>query len=132
VQLVDTNIIAYLLIEGDRTEAAQALYSRDADWSSEAFVLVEFSNILCTYTRSRGLSAVQSKELLARATTLMPMLSTVEHGEAIEVAVQFGLSAYDARFIALAKQTKCRLVTEDKKLQAAVPAWTLSLERAIG
>ena len=27
--LVDTNVLAYLLIEGDRTPAAQALYARD-------------------------------------------------------------------------------------------------------
>lgn len=131
MQLVDTNILAYLLIEGDRTAAAQALFARDADWSSEAFVLVEFSNILCTYTRSRALSVAQGIELLARASTLMPILPTVEHAEAFDMAMQFGLSAYDGRFIALAKQMKSRLVTADKKLQAAVPAWTVSLERAI-
>ncbi len=44
--VVDTNILAYLLIVGDRTGDAQALYRRDSDWKSEAFVLVEFSNIL--------------------------------------------------------------------------------------
>ena len=29
--VVDTHIIAYLLIAGDRTREAQALYGRDAD-----------------------------------------------------------------------------------------------------
>ena len=54
--VVDTNILAYLLIEGDRTRDAHALYSKDADWKSEAFVLIEFSNILATYLRSGALS----------------------------------------------------------------------------
>ena len=41
--LVDTNIVAYLLIDGDYTEAAQELRTRDPDWRSEAFLLVEFT-----------------------------------------------------------------------------------------
>ena len=44
--LVDTNVVAYLLIKGDHTEAAQELCARDSDWRSEAFLLVEFTNVL--------------------------------------------------------------------------------------
>ena len=131
VQLVDTNILAYLLIAGDRTSAAQELYARDADWRSEAFIMVEFSNILCRYVRSRALTIEQGVELLTEAETLMPALPNVEHAHAMRIAMQFGLSAYDARFVALAQNMKTRLVTEDKKLQAAVPAWTISLASAI-
>ncbi len=54
--LVDTNVLAYLLIEGDHTRAAQALYERDPEWRSEAFILVEFSNVLATYVRTRALA----------------------------------------------------------------------------
>jgi predicted nucleic acid-binding protein len=42
VVLVDTNILAYLMIQGERTAAAQQLFERDSDWCSEAFVMVEF------------------------------------------------------------------------------------------
>ena len=44
--VVDTNILAYLLISGDRTDLARALAKRDPDWKSDAFALIEFSNIL--------------------------------------------------------------------------------------
>jgi predicted nucleic acid-binding protein len=131
VQLVDTNILAYLLIAGDRTSAAQELFARDADWRSESFIMVEFSNILCTYLRARALTREQGIGLLTEAETLMPSLPNVAHVHALEIGAQFGLSAYDARFIALAKQMKTRLVTEDTKLRAAVPAWTVSLADAI-
>ena len=131
VVLVDTNILAYLMIEGDRTSAAQELYARDADWRSETVVMVEFSNLLATYVRTQALTHEQGIGLLAEAEALMPALNSVMHAHALETATQFGISAYDARFIALAKQMRVKLVTEDTKLQAAAPSWTASLAGAL-
>ena len=125
--LVDTNILAYLLIEGDCTSASQALYARDPDWRSEDFILVEFSNVLTTYVRTKALTHHQGSQLLAKALAILPSLASVEHAQAFDAATEFGISAYDGRFIAIAKQMKSRLVTEDVKLRAAVPAWTVSL-----
>jgi predicted nucleic acid-binding protein len=129
--LVDTNILAYLMIEGDRTAAAQQLFARDADWCSEAFVMVEFSNVIATYVRSRALSQAQGAQLLAEAHALVPNMHNVDHGQALETAMQYGISVYDARLISLGRQLKLKLVTEDTKLQAAVPSWTLSLATAL-
>jgi predicted nucleic acid-binding protein len=131
VVLVDTNILAYLMIEGDRTPAAQELYARDADWRSEAFVMVEFSNVLATYVRTKALAYGQGLKLLEKAQALIPVLTSVMHAQALQSATEFGISAYDARFIALAKQMRVKLVTEDTKLQAAVPSWTVSLAGAV-
>jgi predicted nucleic acid-binding protein len=130
VVLVDTNVLAYLMLEGDRTSAAQELFERDADWRSEAFIMVEFSNVLTTYVRTKVLSRDQGLKLLAGAEKLVPVLTSVQNARALEVATQFGISAYDARFVALAIQMKVKLVTEDAKLRAAVPSWTVSLADA--
>jgi predicted nucleic acid-binding protein len=130
VVLVDTNVLAYLMLEGDRTSAAQELFERDADWRSEAFIMVEFSNVLTTYVRTKVLSRDQGSKLLAGAEKLVPVLTSVRNARALEVATQFGISAYDARFVALAIQMKVKLVTEDPKLRAAVPSWTVSLAGA--
>jgi predicted nucleic acid-binding protein len=130
VVLVDTNVLAYLMLEGDRTSAAQELFKRDADWRSEAFIMVEFSNVLTTYVRTKVLSRDQGLKLLAGAEKLVPVLTSVQNARALEVATQFGISAYDARFVALAIQMKVKLVTEDAKLRAAVPSWTVSLASA--
>jgi predicted nucleic acid-binding protein len=132
VVLVDTNVLAYLMLEGDRTSAARALYERDADWRSEAFIMVEFSNVLSTYVRTKALTRDQGLKLLAGAEQLVPVLTTVPHVRGLEAAMQFGISAYDARFIALAMQMRVKLVTEDAKLRAAVPSWTASLADAPG
>jgi predicted nucleic acid-binding protein len=130
VVLVDTNVLAYLMLEGDRTSAAQELFERDADWRSEAFIMVEFSNVLTTYVRTKVLSRDQGLKLLAGAEKLVPVLTSVQNARALEVATQFGISAYDARFVALAIRMKVKLVTEDAKLRAAVPSWTVSLAGA--
>lgn len=129
--LVDTNVLAYLLIEGDRTPAAQALYERDPDWRSEAFILVEFSNVLATYVRTRALTAEESLELLARAQAMMPSLASCSHAHALETAAQLRISAYDGRFISVAKDLGLKLITEDAKLRTAAPRWTLSIDEAL-
>jgi predicted nucleic acid-binding protein len=131
VVLVDTNILAYLMIQGDRTAAAQKLFERDSDWCSEAFVMVEFSNVIATYVRTGALTQTQATKMLAEAQAQIPTLNSVVNAQALETAMQFGISAYDARFISLAKQLKQKLVTEDAKLRVAVPAWTISLAEAL-
>ena len=129
--VVDTNILAYLLIEGDHTKEAQALFARDADWRSDAFLMIEFSNVLATYQRGGGLSRSQAESLLAEAERRIRGLVNVPHARALRVAEQFAVSAYDARFLASAQSLGGRLVTEDAKLRAAAPTLTLSLAAAL-
>jgi predicted nucleic acid-binding protein len=131
VVLVDTNILAYLIIEGDRTAAAQKLFERDSDWCSEAFVMVEFSNLLATYVRTKTLTQAQGTRLLTEAQALVSTLHSMTNTQALETAMQYEISAYDARFISLAKHLKLKLVTEDAKLRTAVPSWTVSLADAL-
>ena len=66
MQVVDTNIIAYLLLQGDRTAAARALLAKDPDWRSDSFVLVEFSNVLATMVRNRSLAPGRAHDALGR------------------------------------------------------------------
>ena len=129
--VVDTNVLVYLLIEGDCTKRAQALYARDADWQSDAFLLIEFSNVLATYVRSGGLTRAQAESLLAEAGGRVRTTVNVAHPEALRVAGRFTVSAYDARFLAAARSLGGKLVTEDAKLRAAAPALTRSLEEAL-
>ena len=129
--VVDTNILAYLLIEGDRTRDVQALFARDADWKSEAFVLIEFSNILATYLRADSLTRNQAHALLVEAEKRLTGLVNLPHARALRVAEQFGVSAYDARFLGAAQSFKTRLVTEDARLRKAAPALTISLSDAL-
>lgn len=129
--VVDTNVLAYLLIEGDRTSEAQALFAQDSDWRSEAFLLVEFSNVLASYRRIGALSGKQTEALLAEAATRVRELLSVPNLQALRCADLFAVSAYDARFLAVAEALGVKLVTEDARLRAAAPALTRSIARAL-
>jgi predicted nucleic acid-binding protein len=131
VVAVDTNVLAYLLLEGDRTADAQALYARDPDWRSEGFLLVEFCNVLATYARRGALGADAAAQLLAGAEQLLGGLVSLPHARALALAAQFGVSAYDARFLGAAQALGTRLVTEDAKLRAAAPQLTCSIAQAL-
>lgn len=131
VLVVDTNIVAYLLIEGDRTRDAQALYALDPEWRSEAFLLIEFSNILATCERSKDLARSQAEALLATAESRLRGLIALPHRVALEHARRFGVSACDARFLAVAEKLRSPLVTEDARLRAAAPSLTRSLDEAL-
>ncbi len=130
--LVDTNVIAYLLIEGDHTDAAQQLRRRDPDWQSEAFLLVEFTNVLASSIATKRMTQTLAEQFLAKAIALLDgKLSRISHASVLAAAVRHRVSAYDARFLALAETLGHRLVTDDKKLRAAAPNLTQSLAEAL-
>ncbi len=129
--VVDTNVLAYLLIDGDRTANAQALYARDPDWRSEGFLLVEFSNILATYLRAGSLERGAAEGLLASAEQILSGSLNLPHARALGIAAEFGVSAYDARFLGAARGLGTKLVTEDAKLRRAAPGLTQSLSQAL-
>lgn len=105
--------------------------ARDPDWRSEAFLLVEFTNILASSIATKRMTLSLAGDLLAKAAALFDgKLGRVPHASVLAIAVRHRVSAYDARFLALADQLRSRLVTEDGRLRAAAPALTRSLAEA--
>lgn len=130
--LVDTNVVAYLLIEGNHTEAAQQLRRRDPDWRSEAFLLVEFTNVLASSIANKRMTFRLAQDFLGKAVALFDgKLRTMSPASVLAAAVRHGVSAYDARFLALAETIGLPIVSEDKKLRTAAPELTQSLADAL-
>src|SRR5712675_3753375 len=130
--LVDTNIIAPLYVRSARSDAVTELFTRDAVWRTEPLALIELSNVLITYERARYITAATARDCLSRAAAfLQPHFFRVSHQAAWEAALDYRVTAYDARFLALADQLGSRLVTEDARLRAAAPALTQSLAEAL-
>ncbi|MEO8619636.1 MAG: type II toxin-antitoxin system VapC family toxin [bacterium] len=126
--VVDTNVIAYLLIPGQYTNAARASLTRDPEWAAPMSWRSEFRNVLALYMRRGELS-------LRRATALQEaaeeLLAGREHlvasSDVLALAIASGRSAYDCEFIAVARQLSRKLVTSDRPLLASFPDDTVAL-----
>lgn len=121
--VVDTNVIAYFLMRGEGSEAADRLLQADPDWVAPRLWLDEFLNILCTYERKGTLGAAEGSGLLADALELMDGKSyDVPPARILAAARRTGCSGYDSQFIALAEELGVPLYTNDQKILLACPA----------
>ena len=108
---VDTNIVVALFIRGRLSDDALKLRSKDSLWRTKPFTVVEFSNVLATYQRGRYPSKAAALERLRLAEEFLnPNYVGVSNQSALEVALQYRVSAYDARLLAVADQLRLRLI----------------------
>ena len=129
---VDTNVIIPLFLRSAKTDAALALRAKDDVWRTEPFALVEISNVLATYRRAKFMSDAEAQRHLQNAERFLgPHLHPVSNPEALAQALLHEVSAYDARFLAMADALGLKLITEDARLRAAAPGLTQSLADAL-
>ena len=127
--VVDTNVIAYLLIPGDRTEIAELLLAKDKEWVAPFLWRSEFRNILALYIRQNIITLDQAKPVMTEAENLMLNHEfAVNSLDVLDLAKTSACSAYDCEFVALAKQLRVKLVTSDKRLIAAFPTVAMSMD----
>jgi predicted nucleic acid-binding protein len=130
--VVDSNIIAYCWIRGERTALAHQLRRLDPDWHAPVLWRSELRNILVGYRRDGSLAEEQVRRIMAAAEA---GLAGREHHLPSErvfaVTERHRLSAYDAEFIALAEILGVPLVTDDRAILRCWPAQALSLEAAV-
>jgi predicted nucleic acid-binding protein len=128
VIVVDTNVIAYLYLQGEHTARAEALLQHDVDWAAPLLWRSEFRNILAGYLRRKTLTFDAARELQAEAESLMAGNEQVIDSERVlELVRDSDCSAYDCEFAALAMQLEVKLVTLDSKLLKAFPRHAVSL-----
>jgi len=120
--VADTNLVAYLLIEGEKTELARAVWNRDPQWMLPTLWRSEFLNVLATSIRARVLTREQARDRWHRALTLFGSHEIEARGDdVLDIAAERGLSAYDAQFIAVAIRLEVPLVTADRRVLNACP-----------
>ena len=120
--VVDTNVIAYLLIPGPWTEAAEDLLQAEPVWAAPPLWRSEFRNILAGYLRRGTLSFEQTVALQSTAESLLAGHETsVDSRAVLELVRGSNCTAYDCEFVALARQSGSVLYTLDAKLLAAFP-----------
>lgn len=130
--VVDTNLLAYAVVPGERTADVLALAGRDAEWIAPAIWRRELRNVLATLMRVRRLSLATSLAAFRTAEQLVAD-ATVEPSteQCLCVAARGGVSAWDAEFVFVAESLGLPLVTADKKLARAFPDRVVTLAEAI-
>jgi predicted nucleic acid-binding protein len=128
VIVVDTNVIAYLLLPGDQTEAARAALGFDAAWAAPLLWRSEFRNVLALYLRQRHLTVADALEVQSAAEEIMAGREyTVESAAVLPLAAASGRSAYDCEFVAVARALDVPFVTSDRQLLASFPETAVAL-----
>jgi predicted nucleic acid-binding protein len=129
--IVDTNIVAYLFIVSEHTEAAEDLLARDNDWHAPALWRSEMRNVLAGYIRRKSLTVEQALQIQREAES---MFFAREHdADSAQVLALVGASecsAYDCEFVALAMRMKTKLWTVDQKVLRAFPQHTVGFAAA--
>jgi len=120
--VADTNLIAYLLIDGDETTTAELVRSKDPDWAAPLLWRSEMRNLLMLYVR-RGVTVfADAKMIMAEAESQMSGREyDIGSDRVLELADASGCTAYECEFVALAEHLDVKLVTSDRKLIAAFP-----------
>jgi len=125
--VVDTNIIAYLMLPGKYTEKIRRLFQRDPDWVAPALWRSEFRNVLALEMRQNQLPLTDALNIMLEAEALLNEGTyEVVSGDVLRLTHESTCSAYDCEFVSLALSLNTGLVTMDKKVLAAFPHMTSS------
>lgn len=120
--VVDVNVVAYFMIEGDKTAQARDLLNHDSTWRLPPLWRHEYLNVLATFTREGGATLAEVQGLWRQAIQLFgPLEQRVDMESALALAGSQRVSAYDAQYIALAQQLHTVCVTEDRRLLRTFP-----------
>jgi predicted nucleic acid-binding protein len=122
VIVVDTNLLIYLHVEGQRTTQAEAVFRRDSEWVAPVLWRSEFRSALTGLVRRRAMALEDAFRIMAEAERGMAAREyAVASHQVLLLAGQSGCSAYDCEFVSLAQDLDTRLVTADRQVLAAFP-----------
>lgn len=126
--VVDTNVVAYLLIEGEHTPRAEQVRARDREWQVPHLFLHEWLNVVTLHVREGKLDRDQALRLYRRGLGLVNVhRSDPEPLRVINLHVSSGCASYDCQFAVLAQDLGVGLVTADKELVRAFPGFVEAL-----
>jgi len=132
VIVVDTNVLAYLLLPGPRTELADILRQQDRDWAAPPLWRSELRNVLTGYLRRDLLQRTAAVALMLEAEAILAAHEPCVSSELVlDLVGTSPCSAYDCEFVAAAQQLGVPLVTEDRAILDAFPDRAQSLHQAI-
>ena len=129
--VVDTNVLAYLLLPGGSGAVAEQVLARDPRWAAPLLLALRVPK------RARRVGPARARSLWTGRSPPPSMPRTYVRGreyiasparDVLELAERSGCTAYDCEFVALAQELGVRLVTSDRQVLAAFPETAVSPE----
>jgi predicted nucleic acid-binding protein len=128
VIVVDTNIVAYLLLPSEHSAQADALFKKAPDWVAPILWRSEFRNLLAGYLRRKTLTFDEVLKVQAEAEAMLAGNEyEADSRRVLELVRDSDCTAYDCEFVSLAMRLGVKLVTMDAKLLKAFPKQTMAL-----
>lgn len=130
--VADTNLIAYLVIPGDKTAVAKQVLKRDTNWIVPRLWRSEFENVISIYlhqdlyTLDEGLEFMREAELLIRGGEYR-----VSSSQVLRMAFDSKCSAYDCEFVVLAQEMGVPLVTSDQNVLRSFSDVAVSMDQFV-
>lgn len=127
--VADCNLAAYLLIDGEHTAAAEAVFGEDPSWCAPWLLRSEFMSVLVQHMRYRSLPLEKAQAAMTKLESLYQnRFLAVNVSDVLALVKETALSAYDAEYVSLAQRLNIPLVTFDTKLIKAAPNTARSAE----
>lgn len=119
---IDTNVVAYLLLPGPFSDAADRVRSIDGDWIAPPLWRSEFRNVVNLARRASRLDLPAALDLLALADEVMRRADVQPDARRVmQLAELSGCTTYDCEFVEVAERRGCPLYTADAKVLKAFP-----------
>jgi predicted nucleic acid-binding protein len=126
---VDTNIVAYLILGGAKTDQARLAFRKDPLWAAPLLWRSEFRSVLAAYLRQGALLVADAIQLMREAERLFRGAEYhVESDQVLRLLSSSQCSAYDCEFVALAQELGVPLVTSDAQILSEFPTTAVSLD----
>ena len=127
--VVDTNVISYLYLSGERSHQAEQLLSLDPHWCAPVLWRSEFRSVLSQYLRKNLLTFEEVLIILEQAEDLLGDDEyEVPSAHVMQMVNSSSCSAYDCEFVALAGYLGVPLITADQRLLREFPEIAESLD----
>jgi len=126
--VADTNLIAYLVISGERTELAEQVFRKDKLWAAPPLWRTELRSVLVQHMRVNSLPLRDCLMAIDYARAAIIAEYEVSDEEVLTLATSCACSAYDCEFIALAQRLGVPLVTYDRRVLAEFPEIAMNAE----
>jgi predicted nucleic acid-binding protein len=131
--VADANLLAYLIMPGDRTDEAVAVLIKDPTWVAPVLWRSELRSVLHKYVVRGDLTVLRAVAMLAQLDEVLGgREGGVDSKTILELATRSRCTTYDCEYVALADTLDVLLITTDRAVLKAFPRLAMTPAEFLG